>query len=1164
MSNQPPTTMSASAPSSPALMDRSTHLGLREEVLFLRRRVVQLETAQADNERLRKDLARTKMNMQEEKSELELEFMNQMHTVAMDNASQLEEIECRLKESHNVNRKLSDQLAELGGRDGVQRRIDEVEKIHQREIAQVVDRKHEEIEKIEEELRAVRKTRDDVSSRLVETTRQLEMEKRKALETSSRQSVPGPLEESLQAMLETVQEENKRLQEEVHSIEEKMDEKYREDVKAIREKLRSRDSELNTKQGEIRRLESEVKSSKSLKTKIVDLEKESRGLQIEVDNSNKLRREKEAVITRLENELRETNHALRKVENENKELKSAIQRQKDANDFVPPPSRQSLGGSIGIFAPPTVGKRTSEIIMKLEQNLKSEGKKKHKAVVALKSRSENGPCKDDVDKNEQINSLKTEVTELKEKLEMERESTMSLRKELQDLKSAKKDTIIESRIKSQSKQVQGSKAVLPPERSDDSHSRDGVKGIVSGIEKKIWRDQSTIGATESIAIQKLMEHATEYPGLAEDLEEVRDELDLERAQIVELEDELTRQCEINCTLLKEISNLTTEHESSRQSHAQSFGMITTDSDKDRKEIDRLMMEVSRVKSELFNVEQSKSKLEKDLSIMKKEKKEIQVLHEKLAAAENESKRIVKRMEDSVQLDASKIEKLQREVEELQRELDGAEKTIKELRLVETSNQSIANGQIEKMKQDFDQIRQEDQEMIEKYKTKVLDLEAEVTKAKDLQGSPKTKSLQRVESLKSQVEALRASVRNSDQARVALASENQNLSAEIDRLVRGRNEAEKTSEDEHSQLKQLQKMVDQKVDEFEKLHSNDQQLIRRLQDEVTSLEGRLSSSHDELEELTLQLKQRDEVEDQVDVLSRKNVESLHAQINKLQNDMMKKRVELSETEAESTKTISILEETIEKMKTEMDQAIASRDEEIAGLKSSIDEKERKMKQIEVEKEQLVLSMNEMMKCRRDEIEELQTEFMEMSSKAANQARQVQTLKSQLEESSYRKEEMDRLRARVTELSDEVSSRGGSPRSMSLSSRTSDLSVTDLEIENNELRQKLREAVAEKQMAEEKIRDYVEDKGGSSKTVQVLRERNTTLKFEVEKLTRKLQKISDIRRMSSSTEGSRSSRSSRSGSGRSQNSKQYQRQRTLGTAISQSSSGSSTVESIRFVI
>ena len=92
-------------------VDRSMHGSLREEVQMLRRRVVKLETAEADNGRLRKEMSRVQKAAEDQKAQMELDFMNQLSRAARENSLKLEEMEGRLTESNNVNRALGEQLA---------------------------------------------------------------------------------------------------------------------------------------------------------------------------------------------------------------------------------------------------------------------------------------------------------------------------------------------------------------------------------------------------------------------------------------------------------------------------------------------------------------------------------------------------------------------------------------------------------------------------------------------------------------------------------------------------------------------------------------------------------------------------------------------------------------------------------------------------------------------------------------------------------------------------------------------------------------------------------------------------------------------------------------------------------------------------------------------
>ena len=67
----------------------------------------------------------------------------------------------------------------------------------------------------------------------------------------------------------------------------------------------------------------------------------------------------------------------------------------------------------------------------------------------------------------------------------------------------------------------------------------------------------------------------------------------------------------------------------------------------------------------------------------------------------------------------------------------------------------------------------------------------------------------------------------------------------------------------------------------------------------------------------------------------------------------------------------------------------------------------------------------------------------------------------------------------------------------------------EHENRQLRIRLKEALAQRSQAENRLQRYLSERGTNgvpSKPVQVLRQRNAALKNEVERLTRKVEKLS----------------------------------------------------------
>ncbi|KAL3930101.1 MAG: hypothetical protein SGARI_004578, partial [Bacillariaceae sp.] len=144
-------------------MELPLHQGLREEIMALKKRVIELETAEADCTRLKKAVQTMKKQMHEEKSRMELDFMNQVSAISQANALKVEEVECQLKESTAVNRALNEQLEKCGG---VEKKMQQMEIQQEKEIARIVDNKIKEIEGIQGELGSVSKTKDELAVKL--------------------------------------------------------------------------------------------------------------------------------------------------------------------------------------------------------------------------------------------------------------------------------------------------------------------------------------------------------------------------------------------------------------------------------------------------------------------------------------------------------------------------------------------------------------------------------------------------------------------------------------------------------------------------------------------------------------------------------------------------------------------------------------------------------------------------------------------------------------------------------------------------------------------------------------------------------------------------------------------------------------------------------------
>ncbi len=1450
--------------------DRSLHASMREEVQALRKKVVALETAEADNEKLRKELSKLRVISLEQKAQLELDFMNQLTGVARENALRLEEMEGRLAESTNVNRLLSEKLQYTPTPESVEKQIQEIEAQHRKDLASTIDANKAEIERTRQQLVKLMESRDqlveqcdeakeslaqkekeieilqtkeaandgsnkrqlqDIRLELadlqvsrdqlakdldetkanlqskdaeidalrlqmktneetskaqldntlkeltslkisreqlavelekaklslkaketeidslmnthsnfddanrtqldkvqqqvttlemtrIELSQQLEeakadlLLKQKDFETihssklfnedcmrkqladaddettqlkskinsleadmekqsSSSESATNLLKSSLRSceeeldaknavicrleaqigelsgkstldtvLAKSMDQEKSKLKETIHKLEtEKVEQKlfvarlerekveltkkFETEVKILKQHLKARDEEFSETGNEILRLESQTSglSGKlvSSEHRVSTLEAENSALkdtvfQFETENSAL-----KATVFQFEADTEQLRLQARDLEQCNKKMTKRLEQiPKDLqlspptlNEVVRPfctlncdvdskieDNKMKLGinSSLQFSAHE---KKTTQIIRRLEQNLKKEGQAKQAMTAHLKTKSSL-----DMDEK-QINAMKEEIATLKIKLEAEKDHTTTLRREISELRPREVSSI----LRKQSSQLDsnpGTPVRMKPKHSSensnsDVHARTPVRGLVESFEKK-----------------KVSNHA-KRPGEGaamfgvDNIEELKDALHFERQQVFELEDELTRQCEINCALLKEIASLTQDNESSRSRHATAFhGGNTTD----KRKIEMLSTEVSQLKLALETAEQEKAQLSKQLDIISaSHKAEVDGLNSKLEVIKNQLTKAegicssMTRLQSASAVDRTEIDRLKLQARELESQLSESRQKLQKLQIDITSSKS----EIERLQQkiaDLEDERQsrrrqfEEQELrmsqleveVERLQdegARAVELEAELSKLEVLKSDYSARG-DEIAGLKSLVEGLEASLgdshltaeslqnqketsrqleslvqqlkeemdvaetkiaslaseladtKQSEQEIVAsltaqiesltidlnhvseqrdkmelncrvhhnekiesMTSQVNSLSNQLQSITEERDQVQEQNRVNDTKFDSLRVEIDLKVHEFEKIHMADKEEISRLHIQVHSLETELHNTLTTVIDLKNSLKEKEQVEETVESLQRQNQEAFDAQINKLQKELTTTRL----AETETKKKIQSLEESIASMQEDSSITLAAKDMAIEAMRNTLSDKEGAIDRLMKEKEQLVLSMKDMTSSRRDEIDELQGELMEMSTRAANQAREVQNLKVQLEDSEYRKEEMDRLRKRVRELSQQLATR--SP------SNTDGEKTSELQMENSELRQRLRDANLAIKAAEGKMRELAAEKG-SSKSMQVLRDRNASLKFEVEKLTRKLQKLAERKQMPESHRSSDATR------------------------------------------
>jgi chromosome segregation ATPase len=1415
------------------MFDQSLHASLREEVAALRKKVVALETAEADNEKLRKDLIKLRVTSLEQKSQLELDFMNQLTGVARENALKLEELEGRLAESTNVNRAMGDRLKSSPSREMVEKEMQALEAQHRKDLATTIDAnkleiertrqqlaklmesrdqlveefdeaketlaaKEKEIESLKQfkqtteggasskvELQKIRRELEDLQSsrdrlamdlqqaqtsltskdveinsikmqlaskelKLEETSRELqrlrashekvvaelvdsktslrmkqaEIDSFKSSQNNTDSANKAELEKALRqlSLLETSRaEQSQQLagaksdlnskQQEIDAIkttklsseafmQKRLDEANRETsqwksrlqsleveqrdqqstssdggaTRILEEKLRSRDKELSTKSSIIDRLEAQIeystetssvgmerakvleeeKSRLKAATQKLETEKMQQGLtSMRLERSNQELTKKHEIETRIlkerlnrrDEELTEktsemqllelqvsesfgkiaaSEEKLKFLQEENRELTKKYNRADEENKVQPTKlferessdrdideianNRKSVGG----FSPQFNAheKKTTQIIRRLEQNLKKEGETKKAMAAGMKNKSST-----EADQK-RMDAMRYEIDSLTNKLDNERDQTNTLRREISELKAYHAAPSIPSITERKTSLLTSSPktpTTAKAKYSQNELSRTPVRGLVQTFEN------------QAVNRVKALEDFSSFN--TSNVEELKDALHLERQQVFELEDELTRQCEINCSLLKEIASLTQETESSRSQHVNAFhvgngserkkveklsGEVAhlkrlvkaADDEKsslssrfenlatsDRKEIDRLTAEISSIRNKLSEAEKKHSsvarfelssttdrkeadrlklqirQLEDRMSESQRElqqvrgdnvggKAEIERLQQKISSLGEERQSKRKQSEDQ----EMRVSQLEMEVERLQGEaslamkleielaqlnamksdyssrgdeidglrslVEGLEASLVNANLTKAALQTeketaarldllvqklegdlkVAEDKVEKVSSDIATLNESGQENSSRVESLTRELKQSNERRDEMEKNCRVNHTGQISTLTMQVDSLQHELEHVKELHLLQSAEEiTNLTSQIDSLseqlkqaVEERDEAQEQNRVHFSKFDSLRAEIDGKVNEFERIHVGDKKEISQLQMQIKSMEKELSASLATVENMRVNLREKEEVEETVENLQRENQHSLDSQINKLQKELTQTRV----TEADTEKKLRSLENTIITIQEDSKKALASKEETLVEMRKALGEKEGNLERLSKEKEQLILSMKDMTSSRRDEIDELQSELMEMSTRTANQAREVQTLKIELEDGNYRKEEMDRLRRRVRELSQELANQDPDMAHEEKSS--------ELQLENGELRQRLRDANLALKGAEEKIRDVVADKG-NSKSMQVLRDRNASLKFEVEKLTKKLRKLSERKHM-----------------------------------------------------
>jgi chromosome segregation ATPase len=752
---------------------------LRGEVRELKLKIVQLETAEADNLRLRKDLSSAKQGGEDEKAQLELDFLNRLADIARENNTRVTELEGKLAEHTRVNRRLNNEIVTSETPEMVNARIQAIEKEHQREIAQIVNQKNADMERLQYQLRVVQTKRDDMTRKLEETMVDLEWKDKKFDSLELELALGGNGSEDVQRMLRLANEENRQLQKQMASMEQELKSKNVAGDNHMKETVHRLEKENSSLRDAIQQAESGKKNqdisivqlerrNHDLKMSLQRLEKQVNGGNSNISYGDDTSVDLERKYQQLEVALQETKAALKVAKKRNEELNYELQKAstakiesnpdlnllekrneslvmtceklenevdevrgetqkavrenalllreiKEVQSLLRSTEKENTELTNKVFnleasiqkreaKPIAPQKRTSTTIRQMEKNLKRE--KEINNGITAKFRKQYSNRDMDSSKSEfgntDMNSLREEnrklngdVNQLQQKLEKERKMSRDLRLEISDMRATTKENSSKSKERVRVPLSSPSLGRQAEEEGTPS-SRGSVRGIAALFENANFQSPALEASPKPRA-----SFTRKAPVASDEVKGLKRDLGLERTQVTELEEELTRQCEINCSLLKEISALSLEMEAKRIDQSRNFKTGSQDN-VNEKEVKNLKSQMDDLVSELSSVTEKKDELEaQDLANQ-----------ENFASLQRQVNNKVKEFENIHANDKKAIQRLQRQVTHLEEEISETLALVEDLKQKlnaqeGSSSQGAKQGDLLEMKK----IIQEKESMI---------------------------------------------------------------------------------------------------------------------------------------------------------------------------------------------------------------------------------------------------------------------------------------------------------------------------------------------------------------------------------------------------------------------------------------------------------------------
>ena len=348
----------------------------------------------------------------------------------------------------------------------------------------------------------------------------------------------------------------------------------------------------------------------------------------------------------------------------------------------------------------------------------------------------------------------------------------------------------------------------------------------------------------------------------------------------------------------------------------------------------------------------------------------------------------------------------------------------------------------------------------------------------------------------ELEPIRAQLKEAQQAKWKLENDLQR-----ERALANQERVTHNMEREHleTHVADCQRRIDS-IGKFqeEKKEDGSAEELSRLRTTVGALRPELESALEEIQRLETEV---GDLKRRLRDTERSGKSSSDAEVRLLKEQVGKLEAERVKVEDSLHARIHDLENEIEVIEVAAEEELEQKEKEIDKLMDTLSQKEKEIARLEQERTQLCSSMNDVSLSRKDAIDELQAELVEMNSKTTAQSREIESLKERIQESNSCNEKVAKLTSRVKELEEELKVVNWTSRN-----QVHQGDIETLRKENTKLRDCIRDMKMERRSLQERLESIMSERS-SSKSSQVLRERNASLKHEVEKLTKRLRKMED---------------------------------------------------------